>query len=178
MRLIKIGQEKDIPDTLTDTPIHELLACQNWDAPHKVYTKAQLLIGMCMDHRKHLHIPENFAYIIRTGGGNLRYSAFKVSYAIAVGGVRHIALIAHNHCGMVDLNARREQFVEGLCTNAGWSREQAEEHFSVHAPLFEIENEATFVLEEALRLSGQYPGVCVTPLYYTLEDNRLSLIMP
>ena len=40
---------------------------------------------MCMDNRKHLHIPDNFAFIIRSGGANLRYSEFKVSYAIAVG---------------------------------------------------------------------------------------------
>jgi len=66
---------------------------------------------MCMDNRKHLHMPDNFAFIIRTGGANLRYSEFKVSYAIAVGGVRHIALIGHSKCGMVNLAARKEAFV-------------------------------------------------------------------
>ena len=46
-----------------------------------------LLVGMCMDNRRHVYIPDNFAFIIRSGGANLRCSEFKVSYAIAVGQV-------------------------------------------------------------------------------------------
>lgn len=61
---------------------------------------------MCMDNRKHLHMLDNSAYIIRSGGANLRYREFKVSYAIAVGQVRYIVLIGHNNCGMVNLAAR------------------------------------------------------------------------
>ena len=34
---------------------------------------------MCMDNRKQLRLPDNFAYILRTGGGNIRYSEFKIS---------------------------------------------------------------------------------------------------
>ena len=90
-----------------------------------------------MDNRKHLNIPDNFAFIIRSGGANLRYSEFKVSYAIAVGGAKQIALIGHNHCGMVNLVARRTTFIEGLMNNAGWTKEQAEEHFMNFAPMFE-----------------------------------------
>lgn len=59
-----------------------------------------------MDHRVRLRIPENFAYILPTGGGNLRHSEFKVSFAIAVGGVRAIALIGHSYCGMAGVAAR------------------------------------------------------------------------
>jgi carbonic anhydrase len=77
-----------------------------------------------MDNRKHLHIPDNFAYIIRSGGANLRYSEFKVSYAISAGGIKHIALIGHNNCGMVNLNSRKDQFVYGLEQNAGWTKKK------------------------------------------------------
>src|SRR5690349_20749969 len=69
-------------DILVIYPIGKLLEYHNLDRPFDVYPSAQLLVGMCMDHRKHLHMPDNFAYIIRTGGANLRYSEFKVSYAI------------------------------------------------------------------------------------------------
>ena len=82
---------------------------------------------MCMDNRKHLRMPDNFAFIIRSGGANLRYSEFKVAYAIAVGGVKAIALIGHTNCGMVNLVARREQFVQGLIDNGGWDRASAEQ---------------------------------------------------
>ena len=129
-----------------------------------------------MDNRKHLHIPDNFAFIIRTGGANLRYSEFKVSFAIAVGGVQHIALIGHSNCGMVNLASKKNQFIENLSSNAGWTIEQAEEHFNNYAPMFEINNEIDFVLSETKRLRQRYPKVQIAPMYYKVEDNLLYLI--
>jgi carbonic anhydrase len=129
-----------------------------------------------MDNRKHLHIPDNFAFIIRAGGANLRYSEFKVSYAIAVGGVRCIALIGHNQCGMVNLVARKEQFIRGLMESAGWSRERSENHFLQFAPMFEIGNEIDFTLSEVRRLRLQYPKILVAPLLYRVENNLLYVI--
>src|SRR3989338_8885837 len=126
--LIPVRKILDIPPKYRGTPIGRLLEYQNLDRPIKPYSHAQLLIGMCMDSRKLLHIPDNFAFVLRTGGANLRYSEFKVSYAIAVGGVSHIALIGHNNCGMVNLISRKNEFVNGLVEKAGWSKEQAEEH--------------------------------------------------
>ena len=142
------------------------------DEPETAVTRAEILVGMCMDNRKKLRIPENFAFILRSGGGNMRPSEFKVSFAVAVGGVRTIAIIVHNHCGMVGLSGRREQFVNGL-VDAGWERELAEQHFDNFAPLFEIGNEIDFVLAEAKRLRLRYPRVRVAPLLYNVEDNRL-----
>jgi carbonic anhydrase len=113
-RLVSVNSAKDIFSEYRETPIGLLLEYHNLDRAFDPYTKAELLIGMCMDNRKHLHIPDNFAFIIRAGGANLRYSEFKVSYAIAVGGVRAIALIGHNHCGMVNLISRKEIFIQGL----------------------------------------------------------------
>ena len=131
---------------------------------------------MCMDHRKKMLIPDNFSYIIRTGGANLRYSEFKVSFAIAIGGVRHIALMAHSQCGMVNLPSKKELFIDGLVNDAGWDREFAEEHFMHFSPMFEIGNEIDFVLSEAKRLRQRYPKITIAPLYYKVEDNRLYSI--
>ncbi len=175
-RLVSISQWEDIFPEYRGTPIGLLLAYHNLGKPFDSYTSAQLLIGMCMDNRKHLTIPDNFAYIIRAGGANLRYSEFKVSYAIAVGNVRHIALIGHNNCGMVNLYARKDKFIEGLIENAGWDRTWAEEHFMHFAPMFEIGNEIDFVLLEAKRLRLRYPKVQVAPMLYRVEDNRLYLL--
>ena len=98
-RLLEINSSNDIFPEYKETPIGLLLEYHNLRRQLDSYSQAQLLIGMCMDNRKHLRIPDNFAYIIRAGGANLRYSEFKVSYAIAVGDVRYIALIGHNNCG-------------------------------------------------------------------------------
>jgi len=172
-RLLPVGSLADIPAAYRDTPVGRLLEYHNLGRELERYSTAQLLIGMCMDNRKALRIPDNFAYILRAGGANLRYSEFKVSYAIAVGGVRAIALLAHTHCGMVNLVARRGPFVDGLVENAGWDREWAEQHFDHFAPMFEIGNEVDFVLSEAKRLRLRYPRTLVAPLMYRVEDNRL-----
>jgi len=176
-RLKPINQPDDIPEQYRQTAVGRLLGYHNLERPFdNTYTQAQLLIGMCMDHRKRLRIPDNFAYVIRTGGANLRYSEFKVSYAIAVGGVEAIVLIGHNNCGMVNVMARKEAFVAGLSQRAGWNRERAEQHFMHYAPMFEIDNEIDFVLQEAERLRLRYPKIQVAPLIYRVDDNLLYVI--
>jgi carbonic anhydrase len=175
-RLRRVASVEDIPAAYRGTPLSLLLEYHNLQRALDAYTQAQLLIGMCMDHRKHLRLPENFAYILRAGGANLRYSEFKVSYAIAVGGVAHIALIGHTNCGMVNLMARRDIFIRGLVERAGWDPEWAEQHFMHFAPMFEIGNEVDFVLSEAKRLRLRYPNVRVAPLLYRVEDNLLYIV--
>ena len=175
-QLLPILSPNDILPNYRSTPIGLLLEYHNLDRSFEQYQNAQLLVGMCMDHRKHLHIPDNFAFIIRTGGANLRYSEFKVSYAIAVGNVRHIALIGHNNCGMVNLVARKDEFINGLVQTAGWDRERAQEHFMNFAPIFEIDNEIDFIVNETKRLRQRYPKIVVAPMFYSVNDNSLSLI--
>lgn len=175
-RLIQVSSIADIFPLYQNSPIGLLLEYHNLNRPLASYAKAQLLIGMCMDNRKHLRIPDNFAYIIRAGGANLRYSEFQVSYAISVGEVRAIALIGHNQCGMVNLMSKKDLFIQGLVERAGWEREWAEEHFMHFAPMFEIGNEVDFVLSEAKRLRLRYPRIQIAPLLYRVEDNLLYLI--
>lgn len=175
-KLIHISTQEDIIPKYNQTPIGQLLEYHNLDKPYENYDAAQLLIGMCMDNRKSLRIPDNFAYILRTGGGNLRYSEFKVSFAISVGKVKHIALIGHNHCGMVNLASKKEAFIEGLIKDAGWEKDSAEEHFKHFSPMFEIGNEIDFVVSEANRLRLHYPKITIVPLMYLVEDNKLYLI--
>jgi carbonic anhydrase len=175
-RLLPVNSTNDIPEQYRDTPIGLLLEYHNLDKKFDEYQNAKLLVGMCMDNRKHLHMPDNFSFIIRTGGANLRYSEFKVSFAIAVGGVKHIALIGHTHCGMVNLISRREQFINGLVEASGWSRQQAEDHFEHFAPMFEIGNEVDFILSETKRLRLRYPKIKIAPMIYKVEDNKLYLV--
>lgn len=175
-KLLPVNSTEDILPKYRNTPIGLLLEYQNLSREYDVYSSAQLLVGMCMDNRKHLHVPENFAFILRAGGANLRYSEFKVSYAIAVGGVRAIALIGHNNCGMVNLLSKKEQFIRELVNSAGWEQTKAEEHFRQFAPMFEIGNELDFILSEVQRLRKQYPKILVAPLMYNVDSNKLSHI--
>lgn len=175
-RLISIRSAQDIPAALHGTPVELLLRYQNLGEPHGKFQQAQILIGMCIDYRKHLNIPENFAYIIRTGGANLRLSEFRVSFAVAVGGVSTIALIGHTRCGMVDLESKREAFIQGLMDRAGWTRHDAATHFDENAPLHEIVNETEFVRKEAARLKTKYPKLFVAPLIYDVDDGQLFVV--
>lgn len=175
-RLQTVTSKTDIPAEYQNTPIELLLEYHNLDREFNQYSNAELLVGMCMDNRKHLHMPDNFVFIIRAGGANLRQSAFKVSYAIAVGGVSHIALIGHTQCGMSNLIDRKEQFVQGMIERAGWDQKSAEEHFNSYAPSFEIGNEVDFILSEVERIRHEYPKIQVAPMLYRIEDNLLYLI--
>lgn len=176
-RLIKVSKEEDIFSSYRNTPIGLLLEYHNLDRELEDYDKAQLLIGMCMDNRNQLRVPANFAFIIRAAGGNLRYSEFKVSYTVAIGGISTIALIAHDNCGMVNLFSKKEKFIGGLVENGGWSREAAEEHFNNFSPMYEIGNEIDFVLSESNRLRQRYPTVMIAPLFYDTRDYSLYQIV-
>jgi carbonic anhydrase len=175
-RLAAIESPRDIPAAYRRTAVGKLLEYHNLGRPFERYAQAELLVGMCMDSRKHLRIPDNFAFIIRAGGANLRYSEFKVSYAIGVGGVSCIALIGHTNCGMVNIAARKEPFITGLMKRGGWTRRAATEHFEKFASTFEIGSETDFVLSEVKRLRLRYPKVTVAPMLYKVEDNRLYLL--
>jgi carbonic anhydrase len=71
-RLVLVTDSEDIFPTYRDTPIGRLVEYHDLARPHYSFLKAELVIGMCMGNRKHLHIPDNFAFIIRAGGANLR----------------------------------------------------------------------------------------------------------
>lgn len=175
-RLIEISKKEDIIEKYRQSPIELLLEYHNLSRSFDEYSSAKLLVGMCMDNRKHLHMPDNFSYVIRTGGGNLKYNEFKISYAVSVGEVQHIALIGHSNCGMVNLDARKDVFINGLVERAGWKIADAEAHYLEYSPMFEINSEVDFVLSEAFRLRKKYPKICIAPLFYKVEDNRLYIV--
>ena len=176
-RLAPVPTSAEVLQRYRGTAVEDLLAYHNLGHPFRSHAQAEMLIAMCMDHRKMLRIPENFAFILRTGGGNLRRIEFKLSYAIAIGGVRAVCLIAHNHCGMVELSRRRDDFVRGLVENGGWDRRDAEVHFDASAPEFEIGDPVSFVAQEAQRLSRRYPKVLFAPLHYDVGDGTLTQVV-
>jgi carbonic anhydrase len=176
-RLVSVTSSEAIPDSYHGTPIGDLLRFHNLkDQADEDYVSAQILIGMCMDNRKQLAIPPNFAFIIRSGGVNLRFMEFQVTYALAIGGVKAIALIAHNQCGMVNLMARKDRFIRNLVRDHGWEQETAEEYFMNFAPMFEVGNEIDFIISEAQRLRRKFSTVLITPMMYRVEDNLLYLL--
>ena len=174
--LISVADVDDIFTDYRNTPIGLLLEYHNLSRRYEVYDHAQVLICTCMDNRIGLRMPDKFAYTIRTGGSNILYNDFHISYAIAVGQVRHIVLIGHNKCGMANLHLRKNSFIDGLVKRAGWNKEEAEKHFNQDVSQCEIENELEYLLKDVKRLREKYPKIKVVPLMYLVEDNLLYQI--
>ena len=172
-QIIPVNFKDDILPEYRGTPVGKLLEYHNLGRAIGGGAVPELLIGMCMDSRKSLRIPNDFAFVLRTAGANMRDNEFRISYAIAVGGVRTIVLIAHTDCGMARLAQRREQFIHGLMDAAGWDESVATRHFEESAPKFGIRDEVDFVLREADRLRAIYPRIHTVPLLYRVEDDLL-----
>lgn len=177
-QIIPVNYVQDILPEYADTPAGLLLEYHNLGRAKGSWAAPQLLIGMCMDSRKSLSIPHDFAFILRTAGANMRDNEFRISYAIAVGGIRTIVLMAHTDCGMARLKDRREQFIRGLMEAAGWDEARAIKHFEDSAPKFGINDEVEFVLREADRLRAIYPRIAIVPLLYRVEDDLLYQLVP
>lgn len=176
-KLIDVNSSADILPEYRNTPIGLLMEYHNLNKTFREYDQAQILMGMCIDNRKNLWIPDNFAWVIRSGGANLFFHEFQVSYAIGVGGVKHIALIGHNNCGMEKLDVQKAEFVDGMVRNAGWKPENAESHFENLSPFFEIGDAIEFLLCETDRLRKRYPKVKVAPLYFDEPSGKLLQIV-
>ena len=172
-QLIAVNSKTDIFPQYRQTPVGALLEYHNLNKTFKKYEKAEILIGMCIDNRKSLWIPDNFAFVIRAAGANLMYSEFQISFALSIANLKHIALIAHNHCGMVDLQSKKKQFITGLVNNAGWKAGNAENHFNQLSGFFEIGDEIAFIVEEARRLQKRYPRIMVAPLYFNVDNGKI-----
>lgn len=177
-KIIPVNYVDDILPEYRGTPVGLLLEYHNLGRAAGAAAAPQLLIGMCMDSRKSLRIPGDFAFVLRTAGANMRDNEFRISYAIAVGGVRTIVLIAHTDCGMARLGERREQFIRGLMDAAGWDEAHAVRHFEDCAPKFGMRDEVEFVVREAERLRGIYPRIDIVPLLYRVEDDLLYQLRP
>lgn len=167
----------DIPASLRNTPFEKLLRFHNMneDFDHE-YQSAELLVVKCMDYRKHLRLPERFAYIVRNAGGNARSNEFSMAFAIGVGGISHVALISHTDCGMVGLDSKKDIFIQGMMERAGWSAAHAEMFFHMKATEFGFYDPVTFIALEARRFQAAYPKITFQPFLYNIEDDKLYLI--
>jgi carbonic anhydrase len=171
--ILPVNYRSDILPEYRDTPVGLLLEYHNLERALGSGPGRQLLIGMCMDSRHALRIPPDFAFVLRTAGANMRDNEFRISFAIAVGGVRTIVLIAHTDCAMAHVARLHDEFVVGLVEHAGWDTARAEKHFAESVPKFSIDDEVDFVMREAHRLRTLYPRVTVVPLLYRVEDDLL-----
>ena len=174
--MICITDEMDIPEEYRDTPIERLILNHNLNLRPDRYERADMLVLMCMDNRQELRLPQNSAFFVRNSGGTQNGVSFSISFAVAVAGIRYIAVIGHSDCMMVNLGIRKKDFVVNLSERFMWDRAEAERHFTDMCAQFSKTDAADSVIAEAEFIRSQYPGVIVAPLFYSVEDHMLYLI--
>lgn len=175
-RLIPVESQKDIPSELRGTPIGILFECQNLGQMNVPAPETpQLIVGMCIDTARSLHLPREFAYVVKREGANMQGAEFTLAMAM-LDGITHMALIAHGGCAMSNSQELRSQFIETLVKEHAWTDQQAIRFFDEHLRSKEVDNEIDFVLEEAERLGRVFRGLNVVPLFYRAENDRLYLI--
>jgi len=177
-RLIETNTPDDILPVYRGTPVEELLRYHNMGEPRPSDNEIpKMFIAMCIDFRKFLVVPNDYAYIMRTAGARLKGNEFELLYAIAVGGVSTVVLIGHTDCGMTRVINQRDQFVTGLGDRAGVASETAGEIFDTFAPEYAIEDPVKAMVAEAIMLRGLLRGVMIAPLLYRVSDDRLVQIL-
>lgn len=174
--LITVATEEDIPPILLDTPVSSLLKSQNlFQIDETPSDFADLIIGMCIDYRKQIHLPKNCAYVIRSAGANMKDAEFSIALGVA-SGIEYMALITHNKCLMSDPFARRDAVLETLSKDCAWSKESAAVYFDEQATDRGISDPIEFAMSESQRIHGLYPKLKVVPILYCVDDDKLYLI--
>lgn len=130
-KLKRMEREADVPQRWHNTPVNALIAAQNFNHPVTPVGTPQILIATCIDFRLMPKVPPAYAYVIRVATGRLIGLEFALTYGIAEG-VKHVALIGHDDCGMTKISQHGPLMIDVL-VDQGWDRERAEEYVASQA---------------------------------------------
>ena len=148
-----------------DTAIKTLLASHNDDAVFPAFDGPRLAIVTCMDFRIRLRLPENFAFVLRTGGANPRPVEPYLAFSVARTGIHALALIGHTDCAMVEPNP--------YVVNDLPAQEEQKRLYRSEIAALAIADAPSFTRREASRLEGRL-GLPVVPLLYRVEDHKIE----
>lgn len=169
--LTAIETREDIPKEWQNTPIQCLIMSQNFGWPIQSSGKVELLISTCIEFRYALPIPRMYAYVIRRASGRVIGSEFSVGYTLSQG-VRYLALIGHNDCGMSKVYEKAPGVVQAF-VDQGWSKDVAEKYVQKQAARHAIKDEVGSLKDEYIRLKQIFRKLVIAPLFVCLHDSKL-----
>lgn len=172
-RLTRIDKPEDIPEHWQNTPISDIIGAHNFNHEIAVTGEPKMLISTCIEFRFRPEVPSNYAYVIRRASGRLIGSEFSLVYALSRG-VKHVALIGHNDCGMTKVSFHKAAMIKALIEQ-GWDAERAEEFITMHAGRYHIEDEVDSLRKEFVRLKRLFKNVEIAPLFVSLSSNKLHI---
>lgn len=170
-KLKRMEREADVPQRWHNTPVNALIAAQNFNHPVTPVGTPQILIATCIDFRLMPKVPPAYAYVIRVATGRLIGLEFALTYGIAEG-VKHVALIGHDDCGMTKISQHGPLMIDVL-VDQGWDRERAEEYVASQAGRHEIEDEVEALKKEFFRLKRLFKKVEFAPLFASVDTGEL-----
>jgi len=144
-----------------------LLDSHNDGKHYPAFERPCLGVVTCMDFRIRLRLPENFAFVLRTGGANPRPVEPYLAYGIVRTGVHALALIGHTDCAM---ERPDPDLIDTLRAD-----DELKRHYHGEIAALAIADAATFTRREAARLQERF-GFPVAPLLYRTETHRLELL--
>lgn len=168
--LTPIDNREDIPKEWQDTPIQCLIMSQNFGWPIQSQGKVELLISTCIEFRYALPIPRMYAYVIRRASGRVIGSEFSVGYTLSQG-VKYLALVAHNDCGMSKVYEKAPLVVQAF-VDQGWSRADAEKYVQKQTARHAINDEVGSLKDEYIRLHQLFRKLVIAPLFVCLHDSK------
>jgi carbonic anhydrase len=172
-RLKPIKTRDDIPERWLGTPIEQLINAHNFDETIQPSDRPELLVATCIEFRFQPKVPSFFAYEIRRASGRVIGAEFTVAYAVAKG-VKHMALIGHNDCGMTKVAENTEAMISALVSQE-WPRECAETYVKTQGPRHAIADEVDALRVEYLRLRKLFRHLEIAPLFTALANNKLYI---
>ncbi len=172
-RLAPIEHTADIPKRWRGTPVEELIMAQNFEQEIVPKVDPQLLIATCIEFRYQPKVPSSFAYVMRRASGRVGGSEFSLAYTLSKG-VQHLALVAHNDCGMTKVAEHKQAMIDALI-NQGWYPERAEEYVTQHAARYAISDEIDALKSEYLRLRRIFHKLEIAPLFVSLANGKMYI---
>ncbi|MCX7782833.1 MAG: carbonic anhydrase [Meiothermus sp.] len=145
-------------------PVHTLLRSHNEGLSFPPFIHPVLAVVTCMDFRIHLRMPENFAFVLRTGGANPEPVEPYLAFSVARMGIQAIALIGHTDCAM--------QYPDPYVLNHLPADDELIRHYRAQIAALAIGEVELFTGRQARKL-GERLGLPVLPLLYRVEDHRL-----
>lgn len=172
-RLFPIDVANDVPERWHGTPIETLILSHNFEHVIESTGEPQLLIATCIEFRYQPKVPPSFAYVIRRASGRMVGSEFSLAYTLAKG-VRHLALVGHNDCGMTKVAEHKQAMIDAL-VEQGWYPDRAEDYVSMHASRYAIKDELDSLKHEYLRLRRLFRNLEIAPLFLSLANSKMYM---
>lgn len=175
-RIMPLETPDDLPTRWRGTPLEEFVAAHNFQGDIESCTNPRMLLVSCIEFRFRPIIPSGFSYVMRTAGGrlsNLNGAEFALSYVLSKG-VRHIALVGHNDCGMTKIGGMKPQLIQAL-VEQGWDRSKASDFIEKNMEQFSITDEIDSLKKEFMMLREEFKNVVIAPLFASLSSERLHL---